>query len=215
MQAVQAQHGHLRSFHSRRTYLLSVKGYVCMDWDQMMAPDRPVGIDAINHFPQPIALRHAKASLLQLLRSSNLRKLGKEIASWRGFSYKWIPFFKQGMERFCFICIVFLSLDLFWNVRVEGIESLFIKGLAFLFVVPGDGWLVALWFSEKDGLTRPTFSGLDRVGMNQVIYWQLHGSMVFIYKSHQNEGSDCDLQYVCKCRGSCGSTWIILSRILN
>ena len=168
-----------------------------------MAPDPTVGTDATNHFPRPIAFR-----------SSNLRKLGKEIASWRGFSYKWIPFFKRGMEHFCLICIVFLSLDFFWKVRVEGIESWFIKGLAF-FVIPGDCWLVAPWFSKKDGLTRPTFSGLDRVGMNQVIYWQLHGSMVFIYKSHQNEGSDYDLQYVYKCRASCGSTLIVLSRIIN
>ena len=109
MQAAQAQHGQLRSFHSRHTCLLSIEGCVCMDWDQMVALDLPARIDAIDHFPRSIALRHAKASLLQLLRSSNLRKLGKEIASWRGFSYKWIPFFKQGMERFCFICIVFLS----------------------------------------------------------------------------------------------------------
>ena len=157
MQVAQAQHGHLCLFHSRCTCLLSVEGCVCTNWDQMVAPDRHAGIDAIDHFPRPIAFR-----------SSNLRKLGKEIASWRGFSYKWIPFFKQGMECFCFICIVFLSLDLFWKVRVEGIESWFIKGLAFFFVVPGDGWLVALWFSKKNGLTRPTFLGLDRVGMNQL-----------------------------------------------
>ena len=39
--------------------------------------DPPAGTDATNHFSRPIALRHAKASLLQLLRSSNLRKLGK------------------------------------------------------------------------------------------------------------------------------------------
>ena len=32
MQAAQAQHGQLRSFHSRRTCLLSVQGCVCMDW---------------------------------------------------------------------------------------------------------------------------------------------------------------------------------------
>ena len=194
MQVAQAQHGHLCLFHSRCTCLLSVEGCVCTNWDQMVAPDRHAGIDAIDHFPRPIAFR-----------SSNLRKLGKEIASWRGFSYKWIPFFKRGMEHFCLICIVFLSLDFFWKVRVEGIESWFIKGLAF-FVIPGDCWLVALRFSKKDGLTRLTFSRLNRVGMNQVIYQQLHGSM---------EGSDYDLQYVYKCRASCGSTWIILSRIIN
>ena len=81
MQAAQAQHGQLRSFHSRHTCLLSIEGCVCMDWDQMVALDLPARIDAIDHFPRPIALRHAKASLLQLLQSSNLRKLGKEIAS--------------------------------------------------------------------------------------------------------------------------------------
>ena len=125
------------------------------------------------------------------------------------------PIFQTRNGTFLFYMYCFSISGSFLKGESWVDRSWFIKGLAFLFVVPGDGWLVASWFSKKDGLTRPTFSRLNRVGMNQVIYWQLHGSMVFIYKSHQNEGSDYDLQYVYKCRASCGSTWIILSRILN